>query len=321
MHRGDLPLLLFKISDETLPCEIERYRSVTQIVSVYICAFISIPFTVATILVYICLSELRNTHGKCLIFYLICRALSSIIVNLYLTQNLDLIFVGFYLLLSSTQWLQVISFDIWWNLRNFRNIHRRRKLSEGMRIFLYMLYAFLTPFLVASSVYGVIEIPPFKSFVGMQDSCIRSKRISIVYYCLTFPIIIIFFELTTLKICSEQRKIKRLTPPDINSWFLKSFMAQKENFLLYLRLFILMGMHVIISCLLFELSLGAVASGVLDISESLEGLWTFALLVLKRNVLRSIKQRWDLIRASFGTKNSNSIQNRSTLNSDSNPIV
>ena len=63
------------------------------------------------------------------------------------------------------------------------------------------------------------------------------------------------------------------------------------SFLLYLRLFILMGMHVIISCLLYELELGAVASGILNISESLEGVWTFALLVIKRSVLRSIKQR------------------------------
>lgn len=142
MHGGDLPLLLFKALDETLTCETNHYQNITEIISLYICelngvfllqnmyiftkihklsgTYISIPFIFATILVYICLAELRNTHGKCLIFYLICRAVSSMVANLYLIQNVDLIFVGFYLLMSSTQWLQVISFDIWWNLRTFR---------------------------------------------------------------------------------------------------------------------------------------------------------------------------------------------------------
>lgn len=154
MHGGDLPLLLFKTLDETLTCEINRYQSTTEVISLFICeyrqsihflfsslledrwknaiisnwnlwkynlgTYVSVPFIIATILVYVCLSELRNTHGKCLIFYLSCRVLSSIIANLYLIRNLDLIFIGFYLLLISTQLLQVISFDIWWSLRNLR---------------------------------------------------------------------------------------------------------------------------------------------------------------------------------------------------------
>lgn len=64
------------------------------------------------------------------------------------------------------------------------------------------------------------------------------------------------------------------------------------SFMLYLRLFIVMGMHVSISCFLYEILPGGIMHGLIDISESLEGVWIFVLFVLKRNVLQSIKRRY-----------------------------
>lgn len=129
-------------------------------------------------------------HGKCLICYLICRIFSSIIANLYLVEQIDYVFIGCYFLLCSVQWLQVISFDMWWNLRGSRlanqlnhllliffypisvclsNINRYidhpSRSSERKRFLFYFIYALFSPFIVILLVFVVIRLPIIKPLV------------------------------------------------------------------------------------------------------------------------------------------------------------
>lgn len=87
---------------------------------------LSVPFIVATFLVYICIPELLNVHGKCLLCYLVGLAfgytsLALVQLNGYrYVQPLLCKSVGYFIyfsFLSAFLWLSIISFDLWWNFR------------------------------------------------------------------------------------------------------------------------------------------------------------------------------------------------------------
>lgn len=136
---------------------------------------LSVPFLIATLLIYIYLRDLhKNLHGKCFICYLICQICCFILEILSFNHILDWEAVIIYSFLCAFQWLNVTAFDAWWNLRNFRytqqlqlliinalvnainliifnfrrNVNRNSKGGESKRFVLYMLYAILSPFLL-----------------------------------------------------------------------------------------------------------------------------------------------------------------------------
>lgn len=47
----------------------------------------SVPFLIATFVVYVCLPELRNLHGKCLLGYLLCMAVGYTCLGLVLING------------------------------------------------------------------------------------------------------------------------------------------------------------------------------------------------------------------------------------------
>lgn len=100
-----------------------RKQSTKTIVKIIIClsgSLISIPCILATVLVYIFIPELRNLHGTCLICYLMFMALSIIFTNPYVALNVAFRIAGCYLGLCAIHWLQVISFDMWWNFKSLQ---------------------------------------------------------------------------------------------------------------------------------------------------------------------------------------------------------
>lgn len=87
---------------------------------------LSVPFLLATFLVYACLPELRNVHGKCLLCYLVGLTTGYIVLaflqlngsNYIKPSTCQLIGYAIYFsFLSAFFWLNVISFDLWWNFR------------------------------------------------------------------------------------------------------------------------------------------------------------------------------------------------------------
>lgn len=93
--------------------------------------FISVPFLLATFLVYAFIRELRvNLHGKSLMCYVFCLTIGySFLGSIRLTNQhipigfceiIALIIYGSFI--SSFLWLSVISFDIWWTFGYSYNI-------------------------------------------------------------------------------------------------------------------------------------------------------------------------------------------------------
>lgn len=86
----------------------------------------SVPFLIATFIVYAVLPELRNIHGKCLLCYLffLTVAYSSLSLlklkgNQYVEPTIcrSFGFLAYFSFLCAFLWLNVISFDLWWNFR------------------------------------------------------------------------------------------------------------------------------------------------------------------------------------------------------------
>lgn len=88
---------------------------------------LSLPFLIATFVIYACIDELQNLHGKCLM----CYVLSLIILHIDLVIiQVDFLNVGFFCTLAgyvlyfftflSNFWLNVMSFDIFQTFRSVR---------------------------------------------------------------------------------------------------------------------------------------------------------------------------------------------------------
>lgn len=89
---------------------------------------LSVPFIVATILVYLCIPELRNVHGKCLVCYLTGLAIGySVLACVQLNGNEpvpELLcksagYIIYFAFSAAFLWLSAISFDLWWTLGYF----------------------------------------------------------------------------------------------------------------------------------------------------------------------------------------------------------
>lgn len=88
---------------------------------------LSLPFLIATFVIYAWIEELRNLHGKCLMFYVL--SLIILHIDLVIIQA-DYLNVGFLCTLAgyvlyfftflSNFWLNVMSFDIFQTFRSVR---------------------------------------------------------------------------------------------------------------------------------------------------------------------------------------------------------
>lgn len=85
----------------------------------------SVPFLLATFIVYAILPELRNVHGKSLMCYLMGLSigytiLATVQIKVHWNPEILCNILGYTVyasFMSAFFWLNVISFDLWWNFR------------------------------------------------------------------------------------------------------------------------------------------------------------------------------------------------------------
>ncbi|XP_055295019.1 G-protein coupled receptor Mth2-like isoform X2 [Sitodiplosis mosellana] len=252
----------------------------------HISMILSVPFLIATFLVYIYLPDLhRNLHGKCFLCYLILQALCFIFEILSYHKTIDLMWepVIIYLFLSAFQWLNVTAFDAWCT---FRNVNKTNKSAETKRFILYMLYASLSPFLL--NIFQLFS--DILKSVNVDPDKVDELEVA-GFICTTFTLNIIFFILTALKICQVKKEMYKLTSQEDSSRHQTKFNTAKGNFRMYLRLFIVMGMTYSISGISYLIN--TKFSEWTEIILSLQGVWIFILFILKPRVFGLIKKRWE----------------------------
>lgn len=179
--------------------------------------FLSVPFIIATFIVYISLPELRNLHGKCLLSYLGSLGVGYLVLGLN-QQNHDRsvdelsctasAYTIYFSLLSAFLWLNVISFDLWSNFRyisyyfdifdNENSITRRHnnnilysklsgiqgqsKLSDRKRFIIYCIYAWGLAFSLTTFGYFIDSVTERNSIYrpgfGLNTCFLQSNRTS-----------------------------------------------------------------------------------------------------------------------------------------------
>lgn len=109
---------------------------------------ISIPFLVATLIVYALIPDLRNIPGKSLMCYVLMLMVSYLALILIKRSVFDgspdwctgIGYAYYFSVMSSFFWLNLMAFDIFWTFGG-----RRRRTTDQGKFLLYCCYGFGSP--------------------------------------------------------------------------------------------------------------------------------------------------------------------------------
>lgn len=165
---------------------------------------LSVPFIVATILVYVIIPELRSVHGRCLVCYLTGLAIGyTVLACVQLNGNEpvpELLcksagYIIYFAFSAAFLWLSAISFDLWWtlgyfnygrtlfNIRNYRSHFHRgwrgsNQMSEKSKFSIYFVYAWGLALLFTLFAYFLdnhTDIERVKPGIG-EGSCFLKRE-------------------------------------------------------------------------------------------------------------------------------------------------
>uniref|UniRef100_A0A1Q3FLM5 Putative g-protein coupled receptor mth2 n=1 Tax=Culex tarsalis TaxID=7177 RepID=A0A1Q3FLM5_CULTA len=278
---------------------------------------ISIPFLLATLLIYACLPELRNIHGKSLICYVFSLTCTYLVI-LHLNMNWDLIpceivgYLFYFWVLVSFFWLNVMCFDIFWTFSSGVVIKNERK-----RFWYYSLYAWgsamtLTAMLLIIEKTNLLP-ETIRPNIGIHRCFINSdKMIEFVYFYLIILLLVVlnvyFFVVTAVRIIRIQRATDAVLKQDSRRH--SKFEKDRYRFSLYLRLFVVMGITWTFELISWAIGENGYLFYVTDVCNCLLGVIIFFLFVWKKKVrqlaLKRIGAQHALSRAKSTTLNTTS---------------
>ncbi|KAJ8721966.1 hypothetical protein PYW08_004368 [Mythimna loreyi] len=192
---------------------------------------ISVPFLLATATVYLCITELRDTHGKALACHTVCLALAF--TCLAATQLAGHAFpkvactIMAYLIqfsfVSCFFWLNVMCFDIFLNVRRYINASVTRR-SMRRRFAWYCVYAVLFPILllivtITMDLSPAVPSTYLKPNFGVKGCWFKTDEAALPYFygpvaLILFSNLCIFF-FTARAISTHYDKLKDVTPLDL----------------------------------------------------------------------------------------------------------
>ncbi|XP_053955622.1 G-protein coupled receptor Mth2-like [Anastrepha ludens] len=302
LSRRDYCLFAYEVNGRyelhPLNCFTDRKEPPTLMTNTIV-MLISAPFLFATILVYWCLPELRNTHSKCFMCYLFSLAIGTtmiVAVNLrtsdYENVTCEIIgYVAYFFFIAAFFWLNVICYDIWRKTSNVQNL-----MSQKMS-YLYLLYGWGVPSLMTTATIALqrSNLPDeLKSGIGESHCWLKDDDWSAMIYfygpgLLLIIFNIVIFYLTVRKIYSVRKDLQELTSGGESAQNLRS---QKNSAWLFFRLSIIMGVSWILEIIGYLVGNRTnIILAMADIFNASQGLIIFLLFVVKKNVIVLIKTR------------------------------
>ncbi|XP_011636122.1 G-protein coupled receptor Mth2-like isoform X3 [Pogonomyrmex barbatus] len=267
----------------------------------------SVPFLVATYIVYWLLPDLRNLHGLTLRGYVGCLAMAySMLGVMQLTPQEQIpndicivfAFIIHFSFLASFFWLNVMCFDIWWTFGGFRSLQGSVKQREKRKFVMYSIYAWGTAsvFTIICAIMDFVPSVPkelIRPQFGELGCWFTTDEAKALYFYgpMTVTVIcnICLFVSTALKIVRHRKD----TAHHLRSSESRRHDDNKQWFNLYLKLFIVMGINwsmEIISWLfknepryLWYLT---------DLTNTLQGLIIFIIFVWKEKIKRLLLKRF-----------------------------
>ncbi|CAL1687357.1 unnamed protein product [Lasius platythorax] len=264
-----------------------------------------------TILIYSILPELRNAHGFMLRNYsgALCVAYIMWIVN-FLTEAdavqysacITVAFFTYYSFLTSTIWLTVMSFDLWWTFRGFCSLQRNVRQREKRKLVLYTIYTWGFSFIVAiicvSMDFISKDLPKILRPQFRAGNCWFAEREALALYYYGFKSVCVITSIglsisTALKITRYEKDTGfRLTDSES-----KRYNDNKKWFNLYLKLFIvqfiIMGIKWFLktALILFEDKSDYILHSI-NLMDVIQNICTFILLVWKKKIKRMLLKRF-----------------------------
>ncbi|XP_072750318.1 probable G-protein coupled receptor Mth-like 3 isoform X2 [Anoplolepis gracilipes] len=279
---------------------------------------VSIPFLVATFLVYAIIPELKNLYGKTLMCYVICLITAYVfllLVNyIYMSPIRALCiltaFVIHFSFLASFFWLNVMCFDIWWTFGGFRSLQGSVKQREKKKFIIYSIYAWGSASIL-TIVCAIMDFVPSvpKDFIRPEFGVVRcwfttdAARALYFYGPMSITVVcnICLFISTALKIVRH----KKDTAHHLRSSESRRHDDNKQWFNLYLKLFIVMGINwsMEIVSWLFK-SAPKYVWYLTDLTNTLQGLIIFIIFVWKKKIKRLLLKRFGCQNRDLFSRNS-----------------
>ncbi|XP_073956041.1 G-protein coupled receptor Mth2-like [Choristoneura fumiferana] len=271
---------------------------------------ISCVFFIITIAVYAWVPELQNLHGCVLMVYLACLCVGFAFLSTAqimktannVTANVCLGFtiLIYFALLSAFFWLNVMCFDIWWTFSGKRGLSLENR-SVRMRFCAYAAYAFGFP-TALTVLLAALEFNDLSEYLVMpmvrEQGCYFYETCRIYLYG-PFVILcianLVFFILTAWKI-NQIKKQTQKTLKSENSCITDQQRTDRQRFLLYVKLFTIMGINWILE--IFS-ALYPQADNVwrfTDAYNTMTGFYIFVIFVCKKKILCLIKKRYHQLR-------------------------
>ncbi|XP_013194890.1 probable G-protein coupled receptor Mth-like 3 isoform X3 [Amyelois transitella] len=288
------------------------------------CMLTSCVFILATCAVYAWLPELRNLHGRVLMAYLLSlfvaflfMATMQILISLDKTNRSlcsSLTIVIYFAFEAAFFWLNVMCFDIWWTFSGKRGLSLER-LSTRARFYAYAAYAFGVPTalttLLAALEFSGLPPHPWLPLLRHQG-CFLYGNARMIY--LYGPVVIlciinlIFFVLTAIKIVQIKKQTAVLKSKESSTHDTQR--NDKQRLLLYIKLFIVMGINWIlevISAIYPELEN---FWKITDAYNVLIGVTIFLIFVCKRKIFRLIKKRYKQVKGEPMSRTQTTVSSR-----------
>uniref|UniRef100_A0A2M4BL65 Putative g-protein coupled receptor mth2 n=1 Tax=Anopheles marajoara TaxID=58244 RepID=A0A2M4BL65_9DIPT len=268
---------------------------------------ISLPFLVATFVVYAILPELQNVAGKSLMCYVASLAVSYLLLALGRIDVYDYQSVAcrataytlYFTLMASFFWLNVMSFDIYWTVGGTRG-----RTTERKKFLYYSLYAWGAPLLLLASnlLFDHTELISyhFRPNVGEEGCFLKEeKRTQFLYLYLPMVILIsanIFFFAVTAKRIYQSNQTEADTINDTSGQHSRRE-HDRNRFGVYLRLFFMMGVTWSLEIISWLVNEPKTASPpwvvyLLDVCNCLAGIIIFFLFVWNQRVKNLLLQRF-----------------------------
>ncbi|XP_048509400.1 G-protein coupled receptor Mth2-like isoform X5 [Athalia rosae] len=267
---------------------------------------VSIPFLIATFLVYTVLPEMRNIHGLTLSAYVGCLVVAF--ASQTLANNWDIvtawmpacIFISFtihFSFLASFFWLNVMCFDIWWTFGGFRALRGSIKQRERKKFFMYSIYAWGCAILLTAVCVIMDFVPGIPDTVirpefGEERCWFRTETAKALYFYgpmgLTVLCNIFLFVSTAIKIIRH----KKDTAHHLKGTDSRRHDDNKQWFNLYLKLFIVMGINWSMEIISWLCQGPKSLWYITDMGNTLQGVIIFIIFVWKEKIKRLLIKRF-----------------------------
>ncbi|XP_011863793.1 PREDICTED: G-protein coupled receptor Mth2-like isoform X3 [Vollenhovia emeryi] len=269
---------------------------------------ISLPFLLATFVVYSILPELQNMHGYTLRGYVgslfvayTVLAVAQLIPDQRIVTDticITFAFIIHFSFLASFFWLNVMCFDIWWTFGGFRSLQGSMKQRERKKFVMYSIYAWGSASIL-TIVCAIMDFVPsvpkelIRPEIGATKCWFNTDEARAIYFYGPMSVTVIcnicLFISTALKIVRH----KKDTAHHLRSSESRRHDDNKQWFNLYLKLFIVMGINWSMEIIswLFK-SAPPYVWYLTDLTNTLQGLIIFIIFVWKEKIKRLLLKRF-----------------------------